>query len=137
MSACRLTFDGLEELKAALRQLPVELVEEARGVVVQRAEQAGQDIAAAYPEITGTLKRKVLVKTENSIGGVKAVVKSGARHAHLYEFGTQARHTEIGANRGAMPPGRVFIPIAQRIRRALTDDLIGIIRRAGLLVRGA
>jgi hypothetical protein len=34
-----------------------------------------------------------------------AIVINRAKHAAIFENGTQARHTAIGANRGSMPPG--------------------------------
>ena len=34
-----------------------------------------------------------------------AVIKNTAKYARIFEHGTQVRHTALGANRGAMPPG--------------------------------
>ena len=36
-----------------------------------------------------------------------------------------------------MPPGRIFIPIAMRQRRLMTNALIALVQRAGFTVNGA
>jgi hypothetical protein len=57
-------------------------------------------------------------------------------HAWMFENGTQARHTAIGANRGAMPPGHVFIRIAIIKRKQMYAQLRGLLERHGLKVTG-
>lgn len=63
---------------------------------------------------TGNLKRGVkVVSGQGAAGGaVLARARSGARHAHLYEWGTARRRTATGANRGVMPRRPTFVPIA-------------------------
>lgn len=124
------------EFREALRNLPHELADEAGDIVTGAAESAKSEIVAAYPEVTGNLKRGVTVKHERSAFGVTAIVKSNAQHSHLYEFGTQVRNTSIGANRGAMRPRPTFIPAVQKHRRAMTNALIGLLKRAGFQVTG-
>src|SRR5262249_57365104 len=46
-----------------------------------------------------------------------------ANDAHLFENGTQARHTSLGAFRGSMPPGHVFVPIAEERRREAIEQI--------------
>lgn len=136
MSA-RVTWTGLDELRADLRNLPVELTEEASGIVIDSAMSAAQDIRTAYPKRTGNLANHVKAEaTAPSRFGVRAVVKSTARHAHLFEYGTQARHTELGVDRGSMPPGNVFIPRMVKHRRAMYERLKAMLERHGLTVRG-
>jgi hypothetical protein len=65
-----------------------------------------------------------------------AVVKNTAPHAILFELGTQARHTKIGANRGSMPPGHVFVPRIVKARRKLTADLKAMVAAHGAVVTG-
>lgn len=134
----KLMLSGFEELKAALRQLPQHLAAEAGGIVTAHAESAATRVRAAYAEHrhTGNLERGVKVDrvvVENA--GAAARVRSTARHAFIFENGTQARHTGLGWNRGAMPPGHVFVPIAIRERAAMVDELIAMVEREGLTVR--
>jgi len=133
-----LEIRGIAELKDALARLPAELKGQATGIVVDAAYAAQRDIAAAYPQgPTGHLKKGVKV-TVKEIGpfAVAAQVRSVAPHAHLYEFGTQARHTKRGWNRGTMPapPMPVFIPTMIRHRRAMYGQLANLIRASGLTV---
>lgn len=125
-----------DEFRQALRDLPREMAQEASDIVTGAAEQAKSEIVAAYPEVTGNLKRGVTVKSEQSAFGASAVVKSNARHAHLYEYGSQVRHTDIGANRGAMPARPTFVPIVVRKRKAMVQSLIGLLKRVGFTVSG-
>jgi hypothetical protein len=131
------TIRGLQELRDALRRLPEELRDDARTVVKQEADDAATEIIAAYPERTGDLGDHVYVSTTaNGRFGVGGIVKNTAHHAWIFENGTQARHTALGADRGAMPPGHVFIPIVIRHRAAMYAQLAAILRAHGLQVTG-
>lgn len=137
MSHNRLVFHGLEELKADLRNLPAELASEASQIVVESANGAATEIVATYPERTRNLKRGVKVQMlTGSVFFVGAVVKNTAKHAWIFENGTQARHTALGANRGAMPAGRVFVPTVLRWRRRMYEQLTALLERHGLRVTG-
>jgi hypothetical protein len=137
--SARVTFEGLDELRDALRQLPSELVQEASGIVQRAADNAAQDIRANYQahRRSGNLAEHVKV-VPMSVGqfGAGVEVRSTAKHAHLYEDGTQARHTSIGANRGSMPPGHAFRPPAIRRRKSMYDALKAMLVRHGLIVSG-
>ena len=85
---------------------------------------------AAYPEgPRGNLKQRLKVTLrEGNEFGAGGMVKNTAPHAFIFEQGTQARYVttrplgrakNFGYRRGAMPPGRVFIPIAIRRRREM------------------
>lgn len=130
-------WTGLEELKAQLRTLPSDLTAEASGIVNGAGNSAKQEIEGAYPERTGDLRNHVSLSTQ-SLGqfGAGVVVKNTSKHASIFENGTQARHTAIGANRGSMPPGRVFIPIASRWRRQMYEQFKAMLVRHGLTVSG-
>ena len=137
MSNNRLQLQGLEELRAALRKLPSELKAEARHIVDGAANGAAADIKAAYPVRTGNLRDGVSVEhTDPSTFAAGAIVKNKSKHAWIFENGTQARHNALGANRGAMPPGRVFIPTVIKKRRQMQDKLIDLVKRQGLQVTG-
>ena len=131
-----LRWSGLEEFKQELRNLPEDLRDDAGDIVLDAANKTQQDVVDAYANVTGNLDRGVKVKVEKSAFGAKAVVRSNAPHAHLYEFGSQARHTAIGANRGAMPPRPTLIPIAQRNRRAMWQRLMDLVASKGFRVTG-
>jgi hypothetical protein len=130
-----LTFEGLTELRQALVNLPAELTSEASAIVYASASEAARAIIDAYPTRTGHLKDGVSVtRTRVSTFGTAAVVTNRAPHAFIFEMGTQARHTSLGANRGSMPPGRVFVPRVQRYRARMYEGLAEMIRTHGLEV---
>ena len=62
------------------------------------------------------------------------VVRNRNPLAGIFEYGTQARHTKIGANRGSMPPGHVFVPRMQQARVVLVSRLAALVERHGLVV---
>lgn len=128
---------GLDELREALRNLPAELTGEASRIVQAAANGAAAQIKAAYPRRTGNLGDGVTVETIS--GGqftAGAIVKNTSKHAFIFENGTQARHTAIGANRGSMPPGHAFVPAIIRKRRWMDEQHIDLLRRHGLTVEG-
>jgi hypothetical protein len=138
-----LIWDGLEELKAALRSLPFDLTGEAANDVEEAANAAAFAVKSAYGahRVTGNLQDHVVVQ-EQARGqfGVAYVVKSTARHAWLFEHGTEARHyvTRRGVKHltGKMPPAHIFIPTMMRQRRAMYGRLKDVLVRAGLQVSG-
>jgi len=151
MSA-RIYFDGLEALKEAFLTLPSDLKGEATGVVMDAAQAAKAEIAAAYPLgpagrfnngkpiKPGNLRRgaKVVVK-EIGPYGVHAQVRSTAPHGWLFEHGSKARHyiTKHGRRKdvGAMPRTQVLIPTMIRSRRAMYVRLADtVIKAHGLTV---
>ena len=72
----------------------------------------------------------------STVAGAGAILKSSAPHAWLFEHGSQARHNDIGANRGSMPPGNIFGPIAGRARRRMNEQFVAMLERNGLTVTG-
>jgi hypothetical protein len=136
MSA-RIVWNGLEELKEQLRNLPTELTAEAGHIVEGAANAAAADVKAAYPVRTGNLRDHVFVShRDKGRFSAGAVVKNTAKHAWIFENGTQARHNSIGANRGSMPPGNVFIPAMIKRRRVMYQQLKTVLERHGLRVSG-
>lgn len=129
------TWDGLAELREELRNMPKELTDEAGGIVRSSAESAAADAEAGYPSRTGDLKSRMRVTVENGGQfGVAVVVKNTSPLAQIFENGTQARHTSLGANRGAMPPGHVFVPAMIRRRRQMYERLKALLVSKGLTV---
>lgn len=133
-----LRFDGLAELREELRNLPADLTGEAGHIVEAAANGAAATIKREYPVRTGNLRDHLTVTITSGSGqySVRGVVQNTAKHAWLFENGSQARHTDIGANRGSMPPGHVFIPNIIRERRRMYDDLKDLLTRHGLVVSG-
>ncbi len=135
----KIQWSGLEQFKAELRNLPEHLQDEAAKIVIAAATSAHQDVKAAYPTgPTGNLKRgvKLTIESQSKLGA-KAVVRSNAFHAHLFEKGTRLRKTKAGANRGRMPEApdsQQLIPIAIRARRRMVSALIELVQSIGLEV---
>lgn len=132
-------WSGLDELKLALQTLPTDLADEGSEIVEGNADRAAFEIRQAYPIWTGTLKKGIRLRSVRRgrlVIGTQII--NTAPHAHLFEWGTQARHyfTVHGKKHltGAMPPGHVFVPIAIRRRRGMYDQLKSLLVRFGLLV---
>lgn len=133
----RIVWNGLAELREALRNLPAELTAEASHIVDGVANAAAADIKEGYPARTGNLRDHVFVShRDKGRFAAGAVVKNTAKHAWIFENGTQARHTDIGSDRGSMPPGHVFIPAVIKRRRIMYQQLRALLERHGLKVLG-
>lgn len=145
----RLELDGIADLSAALRALPAELRDEAAPIVEDAVDRAAAAVRAGYPvgptkkvkgrmRPGGTLKAGVSVEsvTGPSNFGTAVVLKSAAKHAWLFENGTELRETKLGWKRGRMPAGKVFIPIVIRERGKMREALIAFVRARGFTVRG-
>lgn len=132
----RFEFKGLDELKAALQALPTELTGEASKIIEAAGNRAVLDLKRGYPVVTGKLRDRVDVTFTQSGVSSKAVVRSAAPHAHLFEYGTEARHTGLGLNRGRMPPSHLFARTMSKVRREMYDAFIALLERHGLKVTG-
>jgi hypothetical protein len=135
-----LVWNGLAEHIDELRRLPRELAAEAGQLVDDSATAAAVAIRFGYGQHrwTGNLQDHVIV-TRLGIGiyGAGAVVKSTAKHAWIFEHGTELRHTDLGSPRGRMPAGNIFIPAIIRERALLETQLAGLLERHGLRVSRA
>jgi hypothetical protein len=137
MARNHVVWQGLDEYRKQLANLPEDCTVESGRLIEGTANAAYVDISGAYPSRTGNLRRGMrLTQTRREGMLVKAVVKNVAPHANIFEVGTQARHTKLGANRGSMPPGHVFVPRIVRHRRALTEKLKAMVARHGATVTG-
>jgi hypothetical protein len=133
----QVVWDGLAELRAEILALPEACTGEAAHLIDGAANGVTVDIANAYPWRTGDLRKKTTVAplaTKGLVVGM--VVKNTSNLATIFENGSQARHTSIGANRGSMPPGHVFVPRILRARRAVTQQLKEMVARHGAIVTG-
>ncbi len=128
---------GLDEEYAQFATLPEDLTADTAPEVEQIATSAEATIRAGYPVRTGSLRDGLTVQIRQEPMAVKAVVINTSPHAVLYERGTQARHTSIGANRGSMPADPIFSATLIRARRTLYDTAIPeVLTDHGLTVVG-
>jgi len=136
MASVKLTWAGLEELRAELRRMPEEFAGEAGHIIEGIGNAAVMDIKGGYPRRTGKMRDAVTVEHRQDRFGAVSTVRNADPQALSFEVGTQARHTKIGANRGAMPPGNVFYPRIRKWRRKMYDRLKEMLVRKGLSVSG-
>jgi len=132
-----LTWSGLDELKAALRQLPAELTGQAAKIVQAAANRAEADARLNYPVVTGNLRDGMgqIERDDSANYGYRITVINRAPHAWIYEYGTQARHRGLKTWR-PMPAGHVFVPAIERNRRWMYDQFRDLLRDQGLGVIG-
>jgi hypothetical protein len=138
--ANRFILEGFSDLLAGLRQLPELLTEEATEIVDHTAEITASSLRQVYPlGETGKLRAGVKIKATRSRFGAARIVRSTSPHAHLWEFGTQNRHTRAGWFRGRAPSHSTegLVAIATRNRRRMNLQLIDLVRREGFEVTGA
>ena len=144
MSSNRFVFSGLDELREALRTLPAELAAEAAGYVTGAAQAAQAEVRQVYEAHadSGNLASRLYLSTSSSAFGAGALLKSSAKHAWIFENGSQARHWASGKATGTMwgktaqPPTHVFVRAMQKHRRRMYDELRGVVERHGLQVTG-
>jgi len=132
--SCAWKWEGLEELRAALRTLPADLAGEAYHIVDGTVNAAAGEIKAGYPP--GELQDKLDWDTTTDGFGVRGIIQNTSPIAWLFEHGTQARHTALGLNRGAAPAAHVFVPAIVRQRLKMYDALKAMLERHGLVVSG-
>jgi len=142
----RLVLDGLEQLLRDLQQLPGHLRDDAAPIIHGAAAGALAEVKAQYPTgPRGRLRQGLKIVQRTTEAGAAGIVTSTAPHAWIFENGTQARYVttlpsgrakNFGSRRGAMAPGRVFIPIVARRRREMYVALADVVRRAGFQVTG-
>ena len=134
------SWTGLTEFRAALRNMPEELAGEAAHIVEGAANGAAAQIRRVYPVKTGNLVSGVVIEHNQQRVAASAVVRSKSPHAHLFERGTRPRRTAKGANRGSMPEApenEKMVPIAIRTRRRMYSELADMLRRIGFVIEGS
>jgi hypothetical protein len=117
------TWTGIEEYIDELTNAPETLARDSDPIVGDTAEDAANEIRQAYPVRTGHLRNSVRIRRKSNQTKAAAQVVNVSEYATPFEYGTQARHTSIGANRGSMPAGKVFIPIVLRRRRRMERQI--------------
>ena len=139
-----LVFEGLEQLRKDLLNLPTELQAEAGHIVEAHANAAAARIKSVYADhwLTGELTKKVTVDFDLTTGvAASAVIKNTSRLAYIFENGSEARHyiTHNGVQHltGKMPAGNVFIPRVMQERRNMYQDIAAMVAAKGLTVTGS
>ena len=134
----RIVWDGLEELRAGLRALPATLTTAGGTAADAHGADAEREIRANYPATAASLSAGVTSERQDpSRFTVKLRISNTHPLAYIFEIGTAARHTQIGANRGAMRPGKAFLPVMERERARMYEDLRVVLEREGLVASGA
>jgi hypothetical protein len=138
-------WTGLAEFRQQLRTLPDDLAGEAGAIVLASGQNAFNEVMAGYPEITGNLKRGLkLSKSSAGRFGASVRLSNRARHAWLFDHGSQARHyvTKSGATHvtgkmwGRTAPTHVFVRAVMKHKRYMIEFLKNMVRRHGLKVAG-
>lgn len=140
-------FDGLEELKQELRNLPDALKGEGRHIVEGVANRAAADVKAEYGNHrdSGNLQDGVIVTHfERGRFSAGAIVKSSAPHAWLFDNGSAARHYftvrgkrhDTGKMWGRTAPTHVFVRTMMRVRESMWEQFTELLERHGLRVSG-
>lgn len=117
------TFDGLDEVRAALKSAPEALRRELVPEVNALVESLASEVTSAYPiGPTGNLRKGVrLTRVADAAGLLVGRVATTAPHSRIYEGGTVPRQNKRRANRGVMPAANIFIPAAIRHRARLEE----------------
>jgi hypothetical protein len=143
---------GLEELRAALVQLPDKIEQQANDEVKRTMNEAAAALIQAYPVGTagryykgqaidpGGLRRGVKKRFRiNRRGFATGTVRSESPHAHLWEFGTVNRETKKGWKRGQIDKEKNYnhglVGIAQKERREMEAALVALVRNHGFKVQ--
>lgn len=127
-------WSGLQEEIRAIESLAAQHLGEASHIVDGEANASAVEIRTAYGEhrFTGRLQDGVTVEDAPHVAlEVAKRVRSSSPLAFIFEHGTVARHTAIGADRGAAPAGNVFIPVMIRGRRRIDAAVAAMMLRSG------
>jgi len=132
-----LRWDGLDAMRQEGRAVPADLANAAASRIWETANTTAGRLIAAYPiGPTGNLRAGVGVALERQQVTTRALVRSSAHHALLYEYGTKPRYYK-GAYRGVMPRTLIFRRTMRDATEALIQQAIADLRAAGLQVRVA
>jgi Bacteriophage HK97-gp10, putative tail-component len=126
-------FTGMAALIRDLERMGDDVQQEAGAVVEDTAERMAASVIQSYPRGDGALRAGVVVeesaRRDTARTPLRWKVRSKAKHAHLFEFGTVRRYTAgTGANRGVMEDKPTFIPAAVRARAGMVDRLTRVVQ---------
>lgn len=127
----RVEIEGLEELQAALRRLPLGLMNQLLEKAYRpQADRLHTAIVAAAPRRTGKLRRGIVSFQTTVAGEVAIHVVANRRrsrgpvapHAHLVEGGTRPHGRHPGTR--AMP---FFLPTAESMKPEMLREIVAYI----------
>lgn len=110
-------WTGLDTFEDELKTMVADLVEEANAIMLESAEAAKADIAAAYPFKSGALRAGLTITPARGTVLAGATLTQRAPHGWIYEHGTRIRENKFKQNRGFSGPHPTFEPIAHAYRR--------------------
>lgn len=117
------TWHGLEPYQRALAGWPVEVANEARPIIKAHAEQAFREIHDGYPVVSGHLRDGLTITdTSTSVMHPSWTLENPVYYAKIFEAGG-------ATTAGPKGPGRVFVPIVIRVRRAMRKQLVPLVLR--------
>jgi hypothetical protein len=139
MAKTFVVWNGLNEYREELRQLPEACTGEAAHIVEAGANGAYVTISAVYGahHFTGTLQKRLTLSPLKVSGQFTTGLKltSGSPIAWLFDNGSQARHyvTEKGVTHvtGRMPPSHIFSSTVGKTKRAIVQNLKDMVMRRG------
>jgi len=125
--SARVTWYGLDLYRRALLGWPIEVANEAR-VIIEREAQAAYDemrspAPVGYPVKSGELRNGLtLTDTSPSALHPRWTLQNETYYAKIFEAGG-------ATTAGPKSPGRVFVPISIRRRRAMRDAIVQTVLR--------
>ena len=140
MSNNRIRYEGLEELKANLRNLPEHLRDKGREIVVDAGQAAHAEIRQQYEQHrrSGDLLETLEIVETSAAGGFFAgvIIRVKSHKASWFENGTEVRETKGFGLRGRARPANIFVPTVMKHRRDMREKLKALVRSQGLRVTG-
>jgi hypothetical protein len=131
-------WNGLDSFMAELQVLTADLVDEATAIMVEGAEAAKREIAAAYPVQSGALRAGLIIIPSRGTVISGAELRQKAPHGYIYEHGTQDRANKAGSNRGRMAARPTFEPIATAHRtKAIAAVMVRLKQHGAARVTGS
>jgi hypothetical protein len=135
----KVVWDGLVEFEQALAAIPTVVTDRSQAIVTAAADATKTETIAGYPNTTGHMRAGVHTVEDTSKDATFAIeVRSTAPEAHLWEYGTQNRHTQRGWNRGSEPAhaDRSLLAISEAHGPAMQAQLSGLVASLGFEVTG-
>ena len=138
-------WDGLDEFRQLLRDLPTALRDDADAILIEAANRAESEIRRGYTRgKTGALLAGLFQTRRSGPFGIAIRLINKAPHAWLWDNGSEARHYvtkrgvthATGAMWGKRPAPHTFDRAVLASRRRMFEELKAMMRAHGLEVRG-
>jgi len=133
----KFTLGGVQVQQSKFKQLPSFLAAQAQAALVSLGTTVAAEIGASYPQRSGYLASRMVVKSQPRKNAARVVIANTAKYALAYEFGSKPRTTKKRGRRGRMPAAHNFVPRVMKAREQLVPRIAAIMRAEGLTVSGA